>query len=490
MLSVCIRYRRSTVDLFLSLHPSAHGQIVPRSLAAAKAWNELLLEPVPARIQLARYIMGICSGHKTMPFIPDQQTPPSLFGSPAVSVASSPRTPRSPIVSSNRFHDYSRGPDTHRSRSRSSTRLNAGDWTEPDQGGIIVTPSLYSRPIFLKLAIQLLPTPATVLQTTSRPSMKRLSSRSRSTTLRRTGTQLWRATHDSVRNILWPYLTLCIRLHLYLLVDKLFGPHVSTAETDPQGTLAALHGGSVYVSGSTNWSSTFSDEYDLEAAGRHAELNALNARNIDGPTLTSLLSFEYEVGDTDRDRDRDSSTRARRGPSLPRIGISPTLSASVVNPATLSAPTLLAHPLVSLSRVLLNELARRKRTRGTGGGAGGGGGRGFDDDEEEQRAWIRSMQWWPQLRDAVRMLHVFVERDAKEREMKWVAMRERDGLIELLSRRKEERTRRCLVRIRAKARTRARTSEIGRSWRWISGVVGLSWAQRRARAVWRWVTGR
>jgi hypothetical protein len=346
-----------------------------------------------------------------------------------------------------------------------------------------------------------------------------------------------------LRDIFAPYVALCVKLHYYLLVDKLFGPHTSTAGPepifDPRGTSVALDGGLVYTTGSKNWSSTFSDEFELEAAGRRADLAAFNARTHDAAALSLLFAFEdrnLPSGGVRRGHDHDQ--QADGSGVLPRIGNDSALAAAASTPgadptrgllsdgargssathprsptsSTVAAEAvqdargqLVSHPLVLLARVLNHELARHIGPPQSAD-AGAPAAAAADEAEEWERRWIESMEWWPQLRDAIRMLEVWVERDARARELAWMrGGRERDGLIEVLSRRKEEETGR-----RTPTPTRGTRRRFWTRWRpllrpvpvravqlWVAVAVwpfklgwrSTGWMRSEVRRAMRWVSG-
>lgn len=406
----------NTIEVFGSLHPEANRQLVAKASAAARAWNELRLQPASARLKLARYIAVISTNtwnRKTKPYVPDLPDPPSVFSSPVLSAktfsaTSTPRTPRSPVFVSSSSSLHGRAPLSERDRSLSASRsrsrsrsfdtssTSAGASSSPPfaftptfnagggyhgpapsasegQSGIVVHPSLYARPVFLALAIELLPTPFTLIEAAPRSSVR-----------------LWRSplrhpirATKAVWNLYWPYFTLVARLHLALLRERLLGPHA--AEDGIGNNPDAISGGFVHVQ----------DEHNLDSPNSH---------------------------ERDRYADFDS------------------------------------HPFTTVSRLLIYELHR-------------------PEDEPSPRVLHNigpgQGNGWPQFRDGARLLlRALVKDDWRTREMRRLEGRVRDALVEALARWREEmqivraskQARKDKIREKLEARNRAVNRKLLGAW--------------------------
>ncbi|KAK4051520.1 hypothetical protein OIO90_004734 [Microbotryomycetes sp. JL221] len=201
----CQVQRRHAEEMFQSLHPNAPSDILTNVQNAARAWIDLSQESPIERLTTCRQIILIvCPQHKVRFASTRVRTfPPSsvtMSRSRSSSVASQPSSPRTGTSS--------------RWRSRSSSTASATSRSPLAELPFTITLTPMTRPLFLELAISLLPSPLELLNDLATAS---------------TSPSKWRLVHFSLLDVfrlydhVSPLINVACMLHWLALLDRLFG---------------------------------------------------------------------------------------------------------------------------------------------------------------------------------------------------------------------------------------------------------------------------
>ncbi|KAK4049940.1 hypothetical protein OIV83_003764 [Microbotryomycetes sp. JL201] len=212
----CQSQRRHAEEMFQSFHPNAPADILTSVTAAARAWIDLSEQSPRARMRTCRQIILLaCPQHKVRfapaqvrTYSPSASTQPLSTRSRSSSQSSNATAPSMP--GSPRFRRW-------RSRSASSSSSLSSASSLMSELPFTATLTPLTRPLFLELAISLLPTPLELL---SDPSTNAHSTSS---------PRPFRLSHYSMLDFvrlfdqLSPLIQVTCTLHWLALLDRLFG---------------------------------------------------------------------------------------------------------------------------------------------------------------------------------------------------------------------------------------------------------------------------